>query len=40
MKENNVQDWENFVKEVKTVFSNKNKVADVKWKIKMFKHEK
>jgi len=28
------------VKEVKTVFSNKSKVANIKWKIEAFKQEK
>ena len=31
------QDWDNFVKEIKTTFSNKSKVADAKWKIEIFK---
>ena len=31
-----IQDWEEFVKEIKTAFSNKSKVVDVEWKIKMF----
>jgi len=30
------QDWEEFVKEIKTSFSNKNKIADAEWKIEMF----
>jgi len=34
------QDWKEFVKEIKTMFSDKSKVADAKWKIKMFKQEK
>jgi len=29
-KEEYIQDWDNFVKEVKTAFSNKSKVADAK----------
>jgi len=41
MKEkDNVQDWNNFIKEVKIVFSNKSKVADAKLKIKTFKQGK
>ena len=39
-KEDSVQDQSNFVKEVKIVFSNKNKVADTEWKIEMFKQGK
>jgi len=31
-----IQDWEEFVKEIKTAFSNKNKIADAEWKIKTF----
>ena len=34
--EEDVQDWEEFVKEVKTAFSDKSKAADTKWKIKTF----
>ena len=34
------QDWEEFVKEIKTVFSNKSKVADAEWKIEMFRQGK
>jgi len=34
------QDWDDFVKEIKTTFSDKSKAADVKWKIEMFKQEK
>jgi len=36
-KELGTQDWNNFVKEIKTMFSNKIKTADAKWKIKTFK---
>ena len=39
-KDNDTQDWDNFVKELKTTFSNKSKTADAKWKIKMFKQGK
>ena len=35
-----IQDWENFVKEIKIMFSDKTKIADVKWKIKTFKQGK
>ena len=34
------QDWDDFVKEIKTTFSNKSKAADAKWKIETFKQEK
>ena len=34
------QDWDNFVKEIKTTFSDKTKVADAEWKIEMFKQGK
>jgi len=27
-KEDNIQDWDDFIKEVKTAFSNKNKTVD------------
>jgi len=30
------QDWEEFIREIKIVFSNKSKIADAEWKIKMF----
>ena len=39
-KELETQDWDDFVKEIKTTFSNKTKAADAKWKIKMFKQGK
>ena len=39
-KELRTQDWNNFVKEIKTTFSNKIKIADAKWKIKTFKQGK
>ena len=38
--DNNTQDWDNFVKELKTTFSNKSKAADAEWKIKTFKQGK
>jgi len=34
------QDWEEFIKEIKTAFSNKSKAADAKWKIKTFQQDK
>jgi len=34
------QDWDNFVKEIKTIFSDKTKAADAKWKIETFKQGK
>ena len=34
------QDWDDFVKELKTTFSNKTKAADAKWRIEKFKQEK
>ena len=34
------QDWDDFVKEIKTTFSDKSKAADVKWKIETFKQGK
>ena len=34
------QDWDDFVKELKTTFSNKTKAADAEWKIETFKQEK
>jgi len=39
-KELGTQDWDNFVKELKTTFSNKTKVADAKWRIETFKQGK
>jgi len=32
-----IHDWKEFIKEMKTTFSNKTKTADVKWKIKIIK---
>ena len=32
-----IQDWKEFVKEIKTMFSNKTKIADAKWRIEFFK---
>jgi len=34
------QDWDDFVKELKTTFSDKSKVVDAEWKIEMFKQGK
>ena len=39
-KDNDTQDWDDFVKELKMTFSDKSKTADAKWKIKMFKQGK
>jgi len=39
-KELGTQDWDDFVKEIKTTFSDKSKTADAKWKIKTFKQGK
>ena len=39
-KELGIQDWDNFVKEIKTTFSDKSKAADAEWKIKTFKQGK
>ena len=39
-KETGTQDWDDFVQELKKIFSNKTKVADVEWKIKIFKQRK
>ena len=36
-KEIRTQDWEDFVQEIKTTFSDKMKTADSKWKIETFK---
>jgi len=39
-KETRTQEWEEFVQEIKTTFSNKMKAADAKWKIETFKQRK
>jgi len=39
-KDNGTQDWDEFVKEFKTTFSNKSKTADAEWKIETFKQGK
>jgi len=38
--DNNTQDWDHFVKEIKTTFSDKSKAADAEWKIETFKQGK
>ena len=38
--DNNTQDWEEFVKELKTTFSDNSKAADAEWKIETFKQGK
>ena len=38
--DNDTQDWNDFVKELKTIFSNKSKAVYAKWKIKTFKQGK
>jgi len=38
--DNDTQDWDDFVKELKTMFSDKSKAADTKWKIETFKQGK
>ena len=38
--DNDTQDWDKFVKEIKTMFSDKSKAADTKWKIETFKQGK
>ena len=37
---NDTQSWEEFVEEIKTVFSDKSKAADTEWKIETFKQGK
>jgi len=39
-KELRTQDWDNFVKEIKTTFSDKTKAANAEWKIETFKQGK
>ena len=34
------QDWDDFIKELKTTFSDKMKAADTEWKIETFKQGK
>ena len=38
--DNDIQDWNDFVKELKTTFSNKSKAVYAEWKIKTFKQGK
>jgi len=38
--DNDTQDWDEFVKELKTMFSDKLKAADAEWKIETFKQGK
>jgi len=38
--EEDIQDWEKFVKEIKTAFSDKSKAADAEWKIEIFQQGK
>jgi len=38
--DNNTQDWDEFMKKLKTTFSDKSKAADAEWKIKTFKQGK
>ena len=38
--ENDTQNWNKFVKEVKIAFSNKSKAADAEWKIETFRQRK
>ena len=38
--DNNTQDWDDYVKKLKTTFSDKSKAADAEWKIKTFKQGK
>ena len=39
-KETDTQDWDEFVRKLKTMFSNKNKATNTEWKIKTFKQGK
>jgi len=39
-KELGIQNWDDFVKEIKIMFSDKMKAADAKWKIETFKQGK
>ena len=38
--EKDIQDWEEFVKEIKMAFSDKSKTVDAKWKIEIFWQDK
>jgi len=39
-KELETQDWDDFVKEIKIMFSDKTKAVDTEWKIETFKQKK
>ena len=39
-KETDTQDWDEFVRKLKTMFSNKSKATNTEWKIKTFKQGK
>ena len=39
-KEIKTQDWDDFMKEIKTTFSNKTRAADAEWRIESFKQGK
>ena len=39
-KELGIQDWKEFVKEIKITFSDKMKAVDAEWRIESFKQEK
>ena len=39
-KELEIQDWEEFIKEIKTTFSDKTKAVDTEWRIESFKQGK
>ena len=39
-KETGTQDWNDFVQEIKKIFSDKTKVVDTEWKIETFKQGK
>ena len=38
--DNDTQDWDDFIQEIKNTFSDKMKAADAEWKIETFKQEK
>ena len=38
--DNDTQDWDDFVKEIKTMFSDKSKAANAEWKTEIFKQGK
>ena len=39
-KDNDTQDWDDFIWEIKNTFSDKSKAADAEWKIGTFKQGK